>query len=197
MRQAHLYGEAFTTVGEVRGAALWSPPGSGEPSLWQLARVGLLLTPFKAGLGQTARLLTLIGQIGRVHKRHLPARHWYLDFLGVDPQQRRQGIGRGLVDPVLSRADADRLPCYLDSSNSANIPFYEQLGFVVVEEYTIPRSQVRLWLMKREPGAAETDVRTKAAQAGRFRRRRPGERQSLSPSPLRRCSMAWRTCSRG
>jgi RimJ/RimL family protein N-acetyltransferase len=33
------------------------------------------------------------------------------------------------MQPILKRCDRDRLPAYLESSNPANIAFYERHGF--------------------------------------------------------------------
>lgn len=50
-------------------------------------------------------------------------------FLGLKPSARGKGIGQDLLKPVLDYADKNQIPCYLLSSNSRNISFYERQGF--------------------------------------------------------------------
>jgi GNAT superfamily N-acetyltransferase len=53
-------------------------------------------------------------------------------LLGVDQARQRQGIGSALLAPTLERADLERLPCYLETLATMNVPFYERHGFAVV-----------------------------------------------------------------
>jgi ribosomal protein S18 acetylase RimI-like enzyme len=78
--------------------------------------------------------------------------HWYLWGLGVEPSRQGQGIGGMLIQPVLARADASGLPCYLETMNEKNVPFYEKHGFKIVSDAEVPRHGLRVWAMLREPG---------------------------------------------
>ena len=50
--------------------------------------------------------------------------------MAVSPEYRRQGIGKRLVQVVTDQADAESMPCYLESSKAVpNIQIYERLGF--------------------------------------------------------------------
>ena len=42
---------------------------------------------------------------------------------------RNHGIGSALCAPILTAADAEGLPCYLDTANPKSIPFFKRLGF--------------------------------------------------------------------
>lgn len=45
------------------------------------------------------------------------------------------GVGRKLVEAVTGRADAEGVPCYLESSKGEpNLGIYERLGFRLVKE---------------------------------------------------------------
>ena len=54
------------------------------------------------------------------------------------------------MQPVLSRAGAENLSCYLETMNSVNVPFYERHGFHVVSEGEPPGSGLRIWAMLRK-----------------------------------------------
>jgi len=51
-----------------------------------------------------------------------------------------QGIGAALMRHALERVDAERLPAYLESSNSRNISLYRRFGFELVGQF---RSEAR------------------------------------------------------
>jgi hypothetical protein len=55
------------------------------------------------------------------------------------------------MQPVLRRADADGLPCYLETMKERNVPFYQKYGFEVVVDELVPKGGPRLWTMKRQP----------------------------------------------
>ncbi|MGZ5348523.1 MAG: GNAT family N-acetyltransferase, partial [Solirubrobacterales bacterium] len=65
---------------------------------------------------------------------------------------QRSGAGTALIRPGLERADAEGMPCYLETQRRSNIPFYERFGFELVEEVGLDDSP-RLWLMWRSAGA--------------------------------------------
>ena len=53
----------------------------------------------------------------------------YLFAVGVIYHAEGQGIGPVLLQPGMDYADKHGLPCYLESTSSRNVPFYESLGF--------------------------------------------------------------------
>jgi GNAT superfamily N-acetyltransferase len=59
--------------------------------------------------------------------RHEP--HWYLNVVSTLPSRQSQGLGAAVLRPVLERADADGLPCYLESTNPRNRTLYYRNGF--------------------------------------------------------------------
>ena len=76
---------------------------------------------------------------------------WYLLTLGVDPPRQGRGIGSALMRPVLTRADAEGLPCYLETEKERNVRFYGKHGFEVVAQGEGPAGGPAFWTMKREP----------------------------------------------
>ncbi|EHK17884.1 uncharacterized protein TRIVIDRAFT_226011 [Trichoderma virens Gv29-8] len=60
---------------------------------------------------------------------------WHLDYLGVDPQQQRKGIGKILLDWGISRAASEGKDCYL-LATPAGKTLYAKTGFEEVR--TVP-----------------------------------------------------------
>ena len=53
--------------------------------------------------------------------------------------------------PVLARADADAIRCYLATHKEINVRLYERHGFRVVVDDVVPDGGPRYWTMLREP----------------------------------------------
>jgi len=139
--------ETYTTD-DLAGAAVWLPPGYGGPSVLDSLR----LTPAMTRLAGWRRIRTVtsaIDALERRRKHHAPGPHFYLSALGVEPDRQGTGLGSALLQPVLDRCRRLRIPAYLETATARNVLLYERLGFGVVEELTIPNSDVRGWLMLR------------------------------------------------
>jgi GNAT superfamily N-acetyltransferase len=149
-RYGDKYGEVYTTTGAVAGNAIWLPPGDVKVPMSRMLSTGMLWAPFKFGLGSFRRFLKVMDVFEHLHARDMPERHWYLMVLGVDPPRQGQGVGGALIAPILSRADADGMPCYLETQKTRNVPFYQKHGFDVIVEDDIPDGP-HYWTMKRLP----------------------------------------------
>ena len=119
-------GEVFTNDAR-SGAALWLPPGSPSPGLRKQLVLGWGL--FRA-IG-ASRLPRTAAAVTEFEKARPKQPHWYLTILGTDPSLQGRGIGGALIDPILRRCDETRVAAYLESSNPANVSYYERFGFEV------------------------------------------------------------------
>ena len=145
-------GEVHTTPDKVEAAAVWVPPGGFPISNLRMIMAGMWLVPFKTGLPATRRFLRVMDRTEEHHKEDVAAQHWYLMILGVDPERQGQGVGGRLIQPILTRADGEGLPCYLETMKEINVTFYRKHGFEVVSEGEIPdEGGPHYWTMRREP----------------------------------------------
>ncbi|MFI5399869.1 MAG: GNAT family N-acetyltransferase [SAR324 cluster bacterium] len=85
------------------------------------------------GWARLDRVVRLIAAMDRHHPKQ-PA-HYYLWFLGVDPDRAGRGVGSILLDAVLGGYDREGVPTYLENSNPKNRGFYERLGYRSRGEY--------------------------------------------------------------
>ena len=76
---------------------------------------------------------------------------YYLSFLGTHPDSRGQGLGMGLLAELVAKADRDGQPTYLESTNPANNPRYERLGFEAQSHFSTPDDLHTVTTMWREP----------------------------------------------
>lgn len=141
------------TNAERSGVAIWIPPGRAGSTVVDSFR----MLPSFARLTGWRRLREASAAVEFLDRRrrvHTAGPHFYLAALGVEPDRQGRGIGSALLAPVLSRADADGVPAYLETATARNVLLYERHGFAVVEELVLPRTDIHGWLMLRRPAAA-------------------------------------------
>jgi GNAT superfamily N-acetyltransferase len=138
-------GTAFTTEDRA-GTALWHAPHTSSDTspgvlhgLWTAARFLALLR------GDAWRVGRGLGALAPLHPSQP---HWYLSYIGIDPQRQGCGIGSALLQPALKQCDAEGVPAYLVTATGA--PFYEKHGFCTVGEHRIANGPL-LWRMLRQP----------------------------------------------
>lgn len=140
------HGEVYTTD-EIQGGACWTPPGKFKLGMLQQ----LMLVPSMVKTTTWKRLLTVMGGMNEVEKKHPHEPHYYLLALGVEPELQGRSLGTQLMAPVLAKCDAEGMPAYLESSKEVNVPLYERNGFQVTEEFQVPNGGPKIWLMWRKP----------------------------------------------
>jgi GNAT superfamily N-acetyltransferase len=127
--------------------AVFTPPG--ERELTESAEVEL--EPFlRASLGTHApAALETLERFEAAIPQGRP--FYYLSFLGTRSDSRGRGIGMGLLAELVARADRDGQPTYLESTNPANNPRYERLGFKGQGHFSTPDDLHTVTTMWREP----------------------------------------------
>jgi GNAT superfamily N-acetyltransferase len=147
VRYGQRWGEVYTTP-DSEGAAVWLPPGDTRMRPLRALRTGMWLFPFKAGLRDFRRFIRGVEHLEHFHN-DIEGPHHYLMVLGVEPDRQGRGVGSALIAPVLERARADGLPCYLETVKERNVTFYRKHGFEVVVETALPPDGPPAWTMLR------------------------------------------------
>ena len=153
LRYGMLFGEVLTTEGKPLGASVWLPPETWEITPERATAAGFDDLPDVMGEEAANRFFSVLGAIDPYHHRDVPPAHWYAMVVGVSPEAHGQGLGRALLEPIMNRADAEGLPCYLETAQPNNVSFYEYLGYKKVVEVVEPQSGLRLWTFRRDPPA--------------------------------------------
>jgi len=113
-------------AGNFAAVALWLPPGI-EPDGEAMGRIiEAHMPPEKMEDGG--------GLVEQMNKFHPNEPHWYLPLIGTDPAHQGKGYGADLMAHAIWRCDERGEAAYLESSNPANVPFYERFGFKVMGE---------------------------------------------------------------
>jgi GNAT superfamily N-acetyltransferase len=129
-------------------AAIWAPPGR-----WRVP-FGLTLREAGRMTGVFGRRLPLaLRALIRLEGHHPKSPdHWYLHYLGVEPNRQGRGLGSSLLAPVLARCDEQVVPGHLEASTDRNRALYERHGFALTEVFDMPgRGGPPIREMWREP----------------------------------------------
>jgi len=135
-----LHGEVYATSQNMEGVAVWMPPD--YPG-------GFSIVP-EVSKDALDRMMYFGGEVYSVRQHHVPAAHWFLEFIGVLPDLQGQGYASILLKPMMARIEQEHLPCYLDTEVEKNVAIYQRHGFRVVEDTEIPGTEIRSWGMLRE-----------------------------------------------
>ena len=147
---ATMFGDPLTTAKPLQAVALWLPLAEFDTPERD-REAGLDTIPDILGRENFARLVHIANIAERFHKQSAPEPHLYLQFLGVEPARQGQGLGSSLIRPMLERADAKGLRCYLETFQPRNVPLYKKHGFKIAIEEVEPNSGLRGWAFVREP----------------------------------------------
>jgi ribosomal protein S18 acetylase RimI-like enzyme len=93
--------EVVKDGGRIVAVSLSFAPDRFPPPFW--ATIVQARGPVRAGLGRALRFLRIDQEM---RKRHPHYRHWYLWFLGADPQRQGQGFGSKLLRSLSGKAEA-------------------------------------------------------------------------------------------
>lgn len=139
--------DALETDDGLAGVALWKPDGARVPWWRELRMMPAMVRA--VGLGN----LSVAQEAFEALDAAVPdERHHYLGLIAVDPERQGGGLGGALLRAGLDRADADGLPCFLQTGTWRSIRFYQRHGFRVTAEVAVPDGP-RHWGMWRDPGA--------------------------------------------
>jgi ribosomal protein S18 acetylase RimI-like enzyme len=144
------YGEVFATR-DVNGVSCWLPPQSSAVTFSRQVAGGMLKLPLHFGLRGFNRLVAYDKVAQKLHHDFAHQPHWYLAAIGVEPEQQGRGLGGALMQPILQRADAERLPCYLETHHESNVRLYQRHGFEITCHTAVPGHPIAVWAMLRKP----------------------------------------------
>lgn len=154
VRYCQRYGVLYTTP-DLKALICGLPPGQAA-SIGRLILTSLSAPPIMIGLRGLRRFVHASLSTNEAHERAIAGAHWYIWALGVDPACQGQGLGGKLLQAILRQATAQSLPCYLETENPRNLPFYQRHGFRLRSDAMISGSNVHVYALLWEPSANPT-----------------------------------------
>ena len=123
---------ANSATGEIASVAIWMEPrmsfGASLRGLFMM-----LYLVCCVGFRRTFRLAKVMGTVESKRCKYAPTA-LLLHTMGTASAHQGKGIGSDVLKIGIARADARGVPCFLELSNPRNVPFFEMLGFRVVEQ---------------------------------------------------------------
>ncbi|KAG8527555.1 uncharacterized protein KY384_007707 [Bacidia gigantensis] len=171
--RAHIVCGLATVIGDnYDSVALWMPPGKTMDGLKSRMHKVLRKCDFEGKLSEEGMTRFFDDFFPKLHEtKHeilgskCDANSWYLVYVGTKIGSRKRGYARKLIQHTLDKADKQKVPCYLESSNEANTKLYNSLGFVHMRDIELTRAEepVKLDIMTRQPVKTKSN-RSKAAR---------------------------------
>ncbi|MDD5432658.1 MAG: GNAT family N-acetyltransferase [Candidatus Omnitrophica bacterium] len=147
LRYVILFGEAYAPSPSIEGVAAWLPSEYAKMTPELMAKVGSEGLMAKLGKEIIEQVQPIYNFIEDKHEQNAPFRHWYLAFIGVDPDFQGKGFAGKLIKPMLARIEQERLPCYLETQSEKNVSIYEHYGFKLLEKFFVPKTDLYFYTM--------------------------------------------------
>ena len=134
--------------GRVVGGLTWTAPGGHPPGWTRMVPElpGMIRLASRIG-PRTLRDLSRLGSAIEHARPDEPL--WYVQALSMSPRAQGRGLGRALLRVVMAKADATSMPCYLETANAANVGYYEQFGFTLLDDLALSEGGPAVWRMRR------------------------------------------------
>ena len=143
-------GEVYMTE-DGSAAALWAPPDKWQtPVLASLAFLPVMTRACTTNLPVALKMTTSMEALHKIQTEP----HYYLPFIGTDPDHQGKGHGTALLTDMLRHCDEDGVPAYLESTSTRNRSLYRHHGFQILDEMHWPNGGPPWWQMRREPQGA-------------------------------------------
>ena len=99
--------------------------------------------PANLGRDTFARVMPFLSVAVRSDQTSVPGTHLDLQFLGTKPTRQGHGVTSTLIRAIVTRADAESLPRYLETFEARNVSLHPSHGFTI--EAGDPDSPIRGW----------------------------------------------------
>ncbi len=125
------------------GVCGMAPPGACQLTLSKQERAAA------AGSGGSSSLMKTLEMAAEWDRHHPDEPHWHLGPVAVEPASRRNGVGGRMVERFCELVDEEGAMAFLETDRRENVRFFEQFGFLTVDEANV--IGVQNWFMRREP----------------------------------------------
>jgi len=135
IRKIYLPKDEVYFGGEGEAVALWAPPDRWKTSM--AASLPLLPVMLRSCGTRLPRAMKMLAMMEKRHEEQSEP-HYYLPFIGTDPDARGRGLGGAVLEDMLQRCDTEGVPAYLESTSIKNQALYHRHGFEVLDELQWP-----------------------------------------------------------
>lgn len=145
-------GEVIAPSNRIEGISIWINSSNVKSSLFDILRSGFIALMFNTDFKSIRRFTQFGLKKKEIRSNVVKDPYYLLDVIGVDPRFQKQGLARLMIETKLYEFDKLKMPCYLETSNAANIKYYEKLGFNLIYEYEF--MTIKTFCLHRQPFAS-------------------------------------------
>lgn len=149
MVEAQKYGELLLANQEHYGASIWSKPLN-ESINKQSKKLKQSFICDCMGEKSLMTYKSITATMSMHANTLVTSDAWYLSIIGVLPEFQGQGLGIKLINPILEKLDEQSVSTYLETFSSANLSFYERLGYRIAATLYEPTVEAEYRLMIRD-----------------------------------------------
>lgn len=149
IRYGCLRGEVHVTSPNLEGIGVWIPSSQADMTMWGQIRAGGIRLYRAVGSDAVDRMTRIEKHNDKLRQQLMPDRYMLLSILAIDPEHQHRGHATRLVRGMLSRLDADGIPCYAETTERGLLAFYQHLGFEPEDGVAIPGTELSVWSMVR------------------------------------------------
>ncbi len=143
------YGLAIATS-HFEAVAVRKKPGHHHFSFFTLLRSGLWKSFLIMGKENFARLMILGDAMEKEQRINMNNDlFWHCWILGTEPKFRGKGFANQLINYTNQLAHDTKFPCYLETFNQKNVPFFESKGFKLLSTVNLEHSKLTMYSMKK------------------------------------------------
>jgi len=147
LRYGILYGQAYAASPNFEGVTIWLPSQYAKMTPELMDKAGVEELYSQLGEDVIVRIRPVDEFVQAKHEQHISAPHWYLAFIGIDPDFQGAGIASKLIKPMLEEFAKSSLPCYLETNTKKNVAIYEHYGLRLLEEFKVPLVDLPFYAM--------------------------------------------------
>ncbi len=130
-------GEVLAPSRNIEGVSIWIPHDGNNPPRANIFTSGIMGLFLRLDHASLRRFLEVGSEKEKMRLKIMTKPYHLLDVIGVDPQFQRQGYARIMLQSKFNELEAKRIPCYLETSDSANTALYANYGFTIINTYKL------------------------------------------------------------
>jgi len=152
LRFCRRYGTVYATSPLLEGIAAFVPGERADMTFARMILSGGIVSGLRMGMGLARRMMPVFQPVQADRKQNMLGRLYvYLLVLGVAPEHQGKGWGGRLLRAVIEYCRQRDRSLYLETETESNVLMYERFGFRTVKTITLPKLNLPMWEMVREP----------------------------------------------
>lgn len=141
------YSISYADSPELNACAVWIPSGIYFSDFREFAKRIESALPLIGGVAAAKRIFNYIVSVGNMKRRITNHNDWYLYNYECAPEFDNDEMFMKMLEPAVNYAWSTGRACYVESSLESRMSAYIKMGFHIVDQITIPGSNIKIYGM--------------------------------------------------